>query len=196
MTANRRRFLIVCTLGVAASTWSNGPLRCQQPNAPWNAQTPLYDQEPPAESQQYDFLIGDWDIVAKRYNVFNGSVLSEVSVHQHTEYRNDGRMIVSEWTATSPTTGKKVAHGITLTTYSNATKKWQNVYLGSMQPGPVTGFATERVGDEIHGGGPTFRIRFFDITPNSYEWEQRVQIRNGDTWLLERTQSATRRQAE
>lgn len=191
----------VCRVGAAAVAAafavlgppSSSRLAGQTTAVPWNAQVPLYGEDPSPESREYDFLIGDWDIVAKRYNIFDGSVISELRARQRTEYRNDGRMIVSEWTGFAPDTGQKVVHGVTLITYSPTTGQWQNTFLGSMQSGPASVFTTERVDDEIRGGGPTFRIRFFDITEDGYSWEQRITVDGGDTWILERTQQARRR---
>lgn len=172
------------------------PTAAQQDSVPWNAEVPLYSQEVPAGSHQYDFMIGDWDIIAKRYQPLSGAVISELKVHQHTRFLNDGRMIFSEWTGYSPTTGDKEVHGVTLLTYSEVSDSWQNVFVGSHQAIVPSGFTTEKVGDEIHGGGPTFKIRFFDITEDSFEWELTIPLGNKGNWFVQKTQSATRRRTE
>jgi hypothetical protein len=66
------------------------------------------------ESQQFDFLIGDWDIAATRYKP-DGSTLMEYKAAWNAKSLNEGRMIVDDFKALAPK-GQAVSSYVTLRT--------------------------------------------------------------------------------
>lgn len=169
-----------------------------------------YSSSPAAEtddeilpgSLQFQFVIGEWDIAFKAYDPETGEVIREHRARQRAEYLNDQGMIFDEWIAFSPTTGEQRAYGVTLRTYSDTTGTWQNVFLSAAQPGPAAPFASHWRENEMHGqgrfdrpdgGAVEFRLRFFDITDNSFGWEEKWSIDGGKTWHLAKAYRAKRR---
>lgn len=167
---------------------------------PWNALSGLFREELPPDSLQFQFLIGDWHVIAQRFDPRSGELLAEVVVEQHVEYRNNKRMLFEEWAAYSPASGYQVSYGVTLRTYSEAVDHWQVVYFASHQPSPASTYRMHQHDGEMHGRGEfedpsagtvMYKTRFFNITAESYEWEQKYSL-DGENWFLERTQRATR----
>jgi len=50
----------------------------------------------------------------------------------------------------------------------------------------------EGAGHTLAGQPVVARVRFFDITPTSFEWENRVSLDGGATWYRDSTISARR----
>ena len=55
---------------------------------------------------------------------------------------------------------------------------------------------------EMHAGGSSpmedgrtlrFRLRFYDLGPNSFKWMEEWSVDDGESWHLAKTQVATRR---
>ena len=61
-----------------------------------------YLQGAPPESQQFDFLIGDWDVAATRYKE-DGSVLLQYRATWLARHLNEGRMVMDDFKALAPT---------------------------------------------------------------------------------------------
>ena len=170
--------------------------------------TPVYSSEKETEKEtvpgslQYQFLIGDWDIKVSKYYVPDGGLKKEKTAWQHVEYRDNGKMIVDEWTGYDAETQEKDSYGVTLRTYSDETQQWQNVYLGSNQNVDTSSFVSVWTDNEMHGTGQyevenlgtiKYKLRFFNITENSYEWEEYLSKDDGKNWFLSLKQVATRR---
>jgi len=137
----------------------------------------------------FDFLLGEWDV-------------------QITRYAPDGTATQREgsWSARSHVGGKIIedlfveradeadAAAMTLRTYCAETQRWEMVYLWADRPASgVSSFVGSRVGDEMHlrmqrrnaeGGVVRSRIRFFEITSDSFSWDHRTSGDNGETWSL------------
>ncbi len=155
-----------------------------------------------AGSLQYDFLIGDWDIQVSKYYVPKGGLKKQKTAWQHVEYRDNGKMIVDEWTGYDADSKEKDSYGITLRTYSEELQQWQNVYMGANQEGGTSSFVSEWKDDEMHGWGQyevpelgtiNYELKFFNITKDSFEWEEKLSKDGGKNWFLNLRQVAKRR---
>lgn len=151
---------------------------------------------------QYQFLIGEWDIKVSKYYVPAGGLKEDRTARQKVEYKDNGKMIVDQWTGFDALTKKQDFYGITLRTYSEETQRWQNVFLGSNQKVDSSSFISEWKNNEMHGAGQyeveglgtiKYKLKFFNITKNSYEWEEMLSKDDGKNWFLSLRQVATRR---
>jgi ABC-type cobalamin/Fe3+-siderophores transport system ATPase subunit len=95
----------------------------------------------------------------------------------------------------------EISYMATLRTYSSATRRWEMSFLIAHQPQLITSFSgVFKDGEmQLEGSGRTLtgepvlvRVRFFDITPSSFEWENRVSLDWGVTWYRDNTISASR----
>ena len=85
-----------------------------------------------AESLQFEFLIGDWDVKGMRYKP-DGSVLLEYKARWSAHYLNGKRMIIDDFKTYSPS-GQEVSSYVTLRTYSEVTGRWEMAGLSALQP--------------------------------------------------------------
>lgn len=154
------------------------------------------------ESLQFDFIIGDFDIVDKTYNVFDGSLEGHYGLKHHSYYKDDQRMVVNELTYYNiDQPDVVIGYGSSLCTYSESLGKWVTTYLpsGNASAQVATGWWED---GEMHqtgggqlptGGTLTARAKFYDITKNSFKWKQEFTLDDGETWHLEQTHTAQRR---
>jgi hypothetical protein len=142
------------------------------------------------EGQQFDFLIGDWDVAAIRYKE-DGSSLFQYKASWNAKYLNDGRMIIDDFKAYAPT-GQAVSSYVTLRTYSEATHRWEMAGLSALQPaGSAEWYGELKDGEmllDASGKDPAgnivkTKIRFFNIAKNSFSWESKVSRDEGKTWI-------------
>ncbi len=173
------------------------------------AAAPVYAQEADVQAKseiapgalEFDFLIGHWDIFFRRFDPESGEILMELNALQTANYVGNRQMIVDEWTGFDQTSGEQVSHGVTLRTYSATARQWTNVYLESEQTDDVSQFQSRWIDGEMHAQGSSklldgrtlnYRLRFFEIQPDSFEWKEEWSINGGKSWHLVKTQSATR----
>jgi len=144
----------------------------------------------PPEGQQFDFLIGDWDVAATRYKE-DGSPLFQYKASWNAKYLNEGRMIVDDFKAYAPT-GQAVSSYVTLRTYSEATHRWEMAGLSALQPAASAEWYGElkdgemlldASGKDSVGNKVKTKIRFFNIAKNSFGWESKVSRDEGKTWI-------------
>ena len=149
-----------------------------------------YLKGPPPQAQQFDFLIGDWDVAATRYKE-DGSPSFQYKASWNAKYLNEGRMIVDDFKAHAPT-GQAVSSYVTLRTYSEATHRWEMAGLSALQPAASAQWYGELKDGEMllnaRGKDPAgnmikTRIRFFSIAKNSFSWESEVSRDEGKTWI-------------
>lgn len=143
-----------------------------------------------SEGQQFDFLIGDWDVAATRYKE-DGSPLFQYKASWNAKYLNDGRMIVDDFKAYAPA-GQAVSSYVTLRTYSEATHRWEMAGLSALQPAASAEWYGElkdgemlldASGKDPAGNMVKTKIRFFNIAKNSFSWESKVSRDEGKTWI-------------
>ena len=153
----------------------------------------------PAESRQFDFLVGDWDISVTRYSP-DGSVLLKYPARWSAKSLHDGRMMLDDFTAYSAS-GKELSSYVTLRTYCEATERWEISGLGALQPATNARWhgqwkdnemQTEAIGADANGTSIRNRIRFFSIEGDRFAWESRVSFDDGKTWFLVASLTAVR----
>jgi hypothetical protein len=162
--------------------------KSQAPQVP--PEVARYLKGPLPEGQQFDFLIGDWDVAATRYKE-DGSPLFQYKASWNAKYLNDGRMIVDDFKAYAPT-GQAVSSYVTLRTYSEATHRWEMAGLSALQPAASAEWYGELKDGEMlldaSGKDPAgkmvkTKIRFFNIAKNSFSWESKVSRDESKTWI-------------
>lgn len=148
-----------------------------------------YLSGPPPESQQFDFLIGDWSIAGTRYKP-DGSVSFQYKATWNAKYLNEGRMIVDDFKAYAPT-GQAISSYVTLRTYSETNHRWEMTGLAALQPAVNAEWFGEwkdgemlmsATGKDPAGNVVKTKIRFFHIAKDSFEWESLVSLDDGKTW--------------
>jgi hypothetical protein len=151
------------------------------------------------ESRQFDFLIGDWDVAASRYQP-DGALLLQYQSLWSAQRLNDGRMIMDDFKTLAPT-GEAVSSYVTLRTYSESTRRWEMTGLAALQPAAVAQWwgewkdgemHTEAIGETPAGTQIRNRIRFFSIESNRFAWESNVSLDDGNTWARATSLTATR----
>jgi hypothetical protein len=136
----------------------------------------------PSGEHDFDYLLGDWTFVAnsKQYGMFNGRW---TAVRLATGQLLDEYRIVDD-------KGGTVYVTATIRNYNAKSGKWE--LIGMDGSNGLQDFGTgERVGAEMHieqrfgvaGGKPnTLRIRYYNITPNSFSWNADQSTDGGKTW--------------
>jgi len=165
------------------------------PSKPTDAHLPAdaarYLQGAPEQSHQFDFLIGQWDVSATRYGA-DGSVQWVYPASWCAQHVNDGRMVMDEFRAQLPD-GREIACYVTLRTYCDTLQRWELTGLASLQPAAQAQWHGQHVdGDmlleaaakDAQGQSILSKIRFFDIQPDAFQWENRVSHDEGKSWLL------------
>jgi len=180
------------SIGAAASSTKNEEQivqesKTQAPQVP--LEVARYLKGPSPEGQQFDFLIGDWDVAATRYKE-DGSPLFQYKAGWNAKYLNEGRMIVDDFKAYAPT-GQAMSSYVTLRTYSEATHRWEMAGLSALQPAASAEWYGElkdgamlldASGKDPAGNLVKTKIRFFNIAKNSFSWESKVSRDEGKTW--------------
>jgi hypothetical protein len=199
-------FAIAISLGLStgpfAQSANNGAssMTGQQAPAPQVPPEVLrYIKEPEAESKQFDFLIGDWDVDAIRYKE-DGSPLFKYKASWSAMRLNGGRMIMDDYKALGPT-GQPVSSFVTLRTYSEVTNRWELVGLQALQPAmPSEWHGVAKDGEMFldatartpAGDTVKTKIRFFNIATDSFSWESSVSLDQGQHWQKTAELTATR----
>ena len=151
------------------------------------------------ESRQFDFLIGDWDVAASRYQP-DGSLLVHYRGSWSARYLNEGRMVLDDFKAFA-STGEEISSYVTLRTYSEATHRWEMSGLAAFQPATVAQWygewkegemQIEATGRDANGNIFRNRIRFFQIEKDSFSWDSHTSLDDGKTWVLSASLTATR----
>lgn len=110
---------------------------------------------------------------------------------------NGGRMIMDDFKALGPT-GQPVSSFVTLRTYSEATNRWELVGLQALQPSvPTEWHGTAKDGEMLLDAAATgdfvqTRMRFFNITSNSFSWQSFTSHDRGASWRKTAELTATR----
>jgi len=158
-----------------------------------------YREGVPAESAQFDFLLGEWRARTTRFRRDGGEIASYGGVWR-ARHLHDGRILLDEFTAQLDD-GSELSYMATLRTFSTASGRWEMTFLIAHQPQLITSFSGVFEGGEmrLEGAGRTLtgdpvlaRVRFFDISPVRFEWENRVSLDDGATWYRDSTISAQR----
>ncbi|NKB90518.1 MAG: hypothetical protein GKS06_20110 [Acidobacteria bacterium] len=164
-------------------------------------QASTQSEEPDAGHREFDFVIGRWNIEFRSYDPETGALTSVLDAVQEARYVNGGTLIVDEWTGYSRETGEQVTHGVTLRSYSPMAGRWEHTFLRSNQEEHASVFSGEWRDDAMHAAGSAelddgrtllYRLRFYDIEDDSFNWMEEWSIDGGANWRLVKTQVATR----
>ena len=156
---------------------------------------------PPPESTDFDFLLGNWTTTIRRFDADGHERLRQRG--RWTGRKLHGGRIILDETVSYREDGTEVASMATLRSYSPSTQRWQMTFLVAHQPALPIRFFGQRTGDELHlevialAGTPSpllARVRFFEIRPDRFEWEQATR-QEGST-SLRRTVSIQARRAD
>ena len=161
--------------------------KSQAPQVPPDVARYLSGARP--ESQQFDFLIGDWIVTATRYKE-DGSPLFQYKATWNAKYLNEGRMVIDDFKAYAPT-GQAVSSYVTLRTYSETNHRWEMAGLAALQPAVNAEWIghwkdgemlMSAIGKDPAGNVVRTKIRFFQIAKDSFEWESQVSRDDGRSW--------------
>lgn len=156
-----------------------------------------YLRGPTEESLQFDFLIGQWRVDGRRYGP-DGE--QRYAGRWHAQYLHGKRMVLDDFTVLAPS-GEEVSAFVTLRSYSPMRGRWEIAGMAALQSAFNGKWFGNPVGSEMHleaeGPGPDgrpvmSRIRFHDIDPCRFQWENHVSLDGGSTWLRVASLVATR----
>jgi hypothetical protein len=210
-----KHLLVLVALGLPIGVVARGGVGATNPEpthheeTAMNASTGKAMQVPPdvarylrgvtPESRQFDFLIGDWDVAASRYQP-DGSLLLQYRGSWSARYLNEGRMVLDDFKAFAPT-GEEISSYVTLRTYSETTHRWEMSGLAALQPATVAQWygewkdgemRIEAIGKDPKGNPIRNRVRFFRIEKDRFSWESNISLDDGETWIPAASLTATR----
>lgn len=177
---------LILSFALAASAMTPSGVAQAQPAPPIIYQpdpdSPIGERNPdaPDQSQQLDFLVGDWD-VAVILHPPQGNDIS-YQARWHNSWIVDGHVVMQEWRG-------PFATGAELRSFNLGTGQWEgrNYYTHSKTWTASTGdFADgEFIVETRHSGPPgafISRERYFDIQPNSFRMSATRSYDEGATW--------------
>lgn len=168
--------LLVLALAALAAPLAAGSMTSPNPKAP-------------AETSQFDFLIGEWKCKT-RWMQPDGALVDGPPATWTGEYILDGWAIQDHWTSTQP--DGSLFHGTNIRSFNPETERWDNRWLaqGNLQ---WKYFWAEKVGDDMvmtGGEGKDTQDRafvdrnvFYDITADSWKWRKDRSFDGGATWI-------------
>lgn len=159
-----------------------------------------YVGEVPAESSQYDFFVGEWDVLITQYNR-DGEVIDTGKGVWWAKYIHDKRVLFDD-IVTFDGKGKLYPGYPSLRTYSPKLGKWVSMHMaplatqalcsniGTWENNEMRIDAVCRKSDGVIQNYS--RVRFYNITDNSfdYTWEDSKDNKN---WTLYVTFEGQRR---
>lgn len=138
----------------------------------------------------FDFSLGEWEGDVLRYAP-DGTVVADTRGSWSSRASLGGRVIEDNFI--QHVDGGDDIGAFTVRTYCEETQRWEMVFLWSGQQATgLTAFVGNRVGDEMHlslqrvgatGVAVISRIRFHEITNDSFTWENQTSMDNGATWF-------------
>ncbi|MDE5419605.1 hypothetical protein L3049_16560 [Labilibaculum sp. DW002] len=145
----------------------------------------------PAKMEDFDFLIGNWTATSKRF-LPEGTVKGEYKGKWEAQLLDEGRMIFDLVTWFNMD-GTKESFFPTLRTFSPKTNQWEMTFISSlsyMHSQTFRGNFVDGEGyfDAIVSPSPgtiiKAKIRFYDITKNSFEWSMKFSDDEGENWFV------------
>ena len=159
-----------------------------------------YTGEVPKESSQYDFFIGEWDVVVKEHDK-DGKVIDSAVGVWWAKYLHNKRVVFDD-VVFSDGKGKIQPGYPSLRTYSPKLEKWVSMHMAPLSTQALCSNIGTSIDGEMHINAVCrksdgtiqdySRIRFYNITYNSwdYTWESSQDNKN---WRLFYTFEAKRR---
>ncbi len=139
----------------------------------------------------FDFLIGNWTATSKRF-LPNGTLEAQYDGTWKAQLVDDGRMLFDEVTWFTPD-GEKAFYDATLRTFNPESNQWEMVYLSSVRAIHSQSFRGQFIDGEAHFDivvnispekSIIAKIRFYEITQDSFEWSMESSTDNGKNWFL------------
>ena len=156
---------------------------------PCAAQLRFTPPEPPPETSQYDFLVGQWTFTAV-WRLPGGEQRGGGS---WTARRGlDGFALIDEWRLTSPESGETTFIGASTRIFNPKTDRWEWTFVDVYNARQEEQYAEWRDG-EMHvwwdGVDPAdrpyrMRVRYHDIGRDSFRWTGDRSYDGGRTWIL------------
>lgn len=143
----------------------------------------------PVELQQFSFIIGNWECDGKSKQQ-DGSY-TEWQATWKGYYNLDGFQIADDFIMTDAD-GKYTFFGTTYRGYNLAEKKWDIKWYNALQTKWID-IEGEFKNGEMHllgrGSGAKgdflTRIKFKEITANSFTWKNDISFDDGKTWTMD-----------
>ena len=136
-----------------------------------------------AEFRQFDFWIGDWDLVVRARSAPTSDQWGEAKGHQHVESILAGCAIAEHFTAEGPGTPWS---GASYSSWQPKLGAWRQTWVddsggylafrGSVEHGAMTLYGEPR---DVGGKRVQMRMVFQDVTASSLHWEWQ---RSDDDW--------------
>jgi hypothetical protein len=142
----------------------------------------------PPETSQYEFFIGDWNCELRVHSSGDEPAL-KLRAEWSARWVHERRMLIDDLSVFLPNE-EEVLGWLNLRTYSEETGCWE--ISGHRALAPTSGAITRgrwREGEmhldfETQHGSNRMRhfVRFYEITPESFEWEWRQQDESERAW--------------
>ena len=150
-----------------------------------------YIGELPAQSTQYDFLIGEWDVDVKAFKK-DGSVESEMKGIWYAKYLHGKRVLFDDVVLFGE--NNKLHPGFpSLRTYSPKLGKWVSMHMAPLATQAMCRNIGEWKNNEMHINSVCYkannevqgysRIRFYNITQDSFDYTWEESKDNKNWWL-------------
>lgn len=156
-----------------------------------------YLSGPTEESFQFEFLIGEWRVEGRRYGP---SGEQSYTGSWRAQYLHGKRMVMDDFVVYGPP-GEEVSAFVTIRTFSPITRRWEMAGMPALQPAVNGKWFGNLVEGEMHleaewlgpnGQLVKSRIRFHDIEPSRFKWENHMSFDGGSNWVKVAALVATR----
>jgi len=142
---------------------------------------------PPPEATQFDYLVGDWTFTGV-WKLPNGERQGVGTWKARKAL--DGFGVVDEWRVLDRPGGSTVILGTTYRIYNRAKSHWDMRFLNVFNAKWDEQYAEWRDGEmhlwwtsEDQRGTFQVRVRYYDISENSFRWRADRSYDGGVTWI-------------
>ena len=180
-------FAVACA--ACAGCAAPGAAPAQSPAAPVTAAPAAPAASAPSkacaapEYRQFDFWIGDWDLVVHARSSPTSDQWAEARGHQHVEAILGGCAIAEHFAADGP---QAPWAGASYSSWQPSSSQWRQTWVddsggylafrGGMEHGAMTLYGEPR---EVNGEHVQMRMVFLDVAPAALRWEWQ---RTTDAW--------------
>ena len=144
----------------------------------------------PAESSQFDFLLGHWNTKLEKFDAA-GNVIANTHGRWHGRWLHDRRIFFDEFHSYVPGGKTQISYMSTLRTYDPSSAQWEMTFLVAHQPPVLSRFYGRLIRDQVHlnGEGKTvdgkffsIKVCFFNISKSGFTWEDQISFDEGQNW--------------
>jgi hypothetical protein len=157
---------------------------------------PLPSDEIPFEHRIFRPLIGSWDLLVEWFDE-DGNVVRSSNGEWHFSWVLEGRGVQDVWIV--PPRGRRGSkepyeYGTSIRFYDHELGAWRSTWIGPMRSW-IMRFIARKAGDEIvmesQEKAEPYRWAFSNITENSFNWRNELEVSPGK-WRLEQRFAARR----